>query len=103
MEDNLRMIHWFIRVGALMLLAAVIASGCSIITDADRGLAERTLHDSTGCVYIQGSGGAAIGAIPIPPAGVPLGGQYGQGSLVVARSNRPDAKVRCDSTGASVE
>jgi hypothetical protein len=87
---------WRLAVGLLGLV--ILLSGCSIITDADRGLAERALHDSTGCVYVQGQGGAGAGA-----PGIPLAGGYGQGSLVVARSNRDDAKVYCGPEGARVE
>lgn len=84
------------------LALILFLSGCSIITDGDRQLVERTLKDSTGCMYIQGSGGAGAGAIPAGP-GVPVGGGYGQGSITAARSNRPDAVAKCGPEGASVE
>jgi hypothetical protein len=74
-------------------------AGCSFITDADRRLAADSLAGASGCVYIQGSGGAAGGVIPP----VPVTGGYGQGSLAMARSQRPDAKSHCGPDGASVE
>jgi hypothetical protein len=85
----------FILYG-LVLIA--FSGGCSFITDGDRQLAEGILIDSTGCVFIQGSGGAGAGT-----PGIPLAGGYGQGSLTAARSNRDDAKVKCGPEGASVE
>jgi hypothetical protein len=91
------------RAAVLALAGAILLSSCSVITDKDRDLVERTLHDATGCVYIQGSGGAGASAIPVGPGAVPLGAGYGQGSITAARSNRDDAKVSCGPDGAKVE
>lgn len=84
----------------VLAFAVVLAGGCSIITDKDRELAERITKDGAGCIYIQGSGGAATIVLPAP---VVPGGGYGQGSLTAARSNNPDAKVTCGPDGAKVE
>lgn len=86
----------------IVLVLAVLVSGCSFVTAEDRKMTETLLHDSTGCAYVQGSGGAGASAVPAGGAAVPLGGGFGQGSLSVARSNTPGASVTCGPTGATV-
>lgn len=70
---------------------------CAVITDADRQLVREILKDSSGCVYIQGSGGGGASAVPVLPGG----GGFGQGSLSAARSGK-GAAAKCSSTGAEV-
>ncbi len=83
---------------ALISLAMVVISGCSVVTEADRALAREVLAQSgSNCIHIQGSGGAGT----MPMAGAVVGG-YGQGSLSAAH-NEEGKPVSCNATGAEVK
>ena len=80
-----------------LLFIMTIVSGCSVLTTEDRQLVKDILQDSSGCVYIQGSGGAGASAVPLLPGA----GGYGQGSIAAARSGQGHS-AKCSSQGAEI-
>ena len=87
-----------IPAGCILLILAILFSGCTLIESKDMpAVIERLADDqASGCFWIGGRGGSAV-------AGLPVAGGYGSGEVLLGRVNSSDTKLTIKNGECTIE